>query len=428
LDSLIGTFLLVVNPVFFVLTFTFMTDVPFVSLANVAFFCLVAGLTRVRGSSFWVGTLAMVCALFTRLIAVAIPVALAASVLLVSRARVRSWLLAPALALLTATVIPMWIGQVWGLPRESLKHLDNIRDYWRYLGPTNYAASAVSLPLVVGLWLSPLTVGSLASLGRRRLLWGAILALVVLEAGVYVLSGRAPVALGSFESPQTNGWTWTLSELGMARSLLRGEVSSSILAPWLSYPVTLVGLLSAAVIAVRLVDMARSGKRPAELLFLLYIACQVGLAMLLWLFHDRYYLAVLPPLVVVVVRAAPPGPRSAMAGIVALLLISLTGTWDSLQMTRATEAGLSWLREQDAALADIDAGYALSGWYLYAHPENLAAGASPDSSVQWITARYRPKPYVIAASPMPGYRILREIVWSPSFWAATDRIYVLANG
>jgi hypothetical protein len=35
------------------------------------------------------------------------------------------------------------------------------------------------------------------------------------------------------------------------------------------------------------------------------------------------------------------------------------------------------------------------------------------------------KPFVIAVSPLPGYRVLQEIDWAPSFWAATDTIYVL---
>ena len=49
-DSLIAALVLVANPVFFLLTFSFMTDVPFVSVSNIAFFSLCA---HSRKGSHW---------------------------------------------------------------------------------------------------------------------------------------------------------------------------------------------------------------------------------------------------------------------------------------------------------------------------------------------------------------------------------------
>jgi hypothetical protein len=64
-------------------------------------------------------------------------------------------------------------------------------------------------------------------------------------------------------------------------------------------------------------------------------------------------------------------------GACILLLISLTGTWDNLQLSKATQKAFEWLREQGIPIAEIDAGYPLNGWHLYVHPENLAPGETP---------------------------------------------------
>ena len=54
-ESLIATVVLVANPVFFVLGFSFMTDVPFVSFASVAFFFVTRGLSRKSPSQIYLG-------------------------------------------------------------------------------------------------------------------------------------------------------------------------------------------------------------------------------------------------------------------------------------------------------------------------------------------------------------------------------------
>src|SRR6478672_13250063 len=69
-ESLIATVVLVTNPVFFVLGFSFMTDVPFVSFASVAFFFITRGLSRKSPSQIYLGCIFAACALFIRQIAV----------------------------------------------------------------------------------------------------------------------------------------------------------------------------------------------------------------------------------------------------------------------------------------------------------------------------------------------------------------------
>ena len=75
-ESLIATVVLVANPVFFVLSFSFMTDVPFLSFANIAFFFIARGLSRRSSLEICVGCIFAAFALFIRQIAIAIPASL----------------------------------------------------------------------------------------------------------------------------------------------------------------------------------------------------------------------------------------------------------------------------------------------------------------------------------------------------------------
>jgi len=74
--SLLGALALAANPVFFMLSFSFMTDVPFLSMMNVAAFFYVAGIKRDRASLLWWGGLFAAAAYLCRQVGLVIPLAL----------------------------------------------------------------------------------------------------------------------------------------------------------------------------------------------------------------------------------------------------------------------------------------------------------------------------------------------------------------
>ena len=77
------------------------------------------------------------------------------------------------------------------------------------------------------------------------------------------------------------------------------------------------------------------------------------------------------------------------------------GTRDMLAFN---EAAASLKRELEATGVprwDIDAGYALDGWDLYAHPENLAPGSDRHYQVPYVTSE-GPTHYSITNSPLPN--------------------------
>jgi hypothetical protein len=181
------------------------------------------------------------------------------------------------------------------------------------------------------------------------------------------------------------------------------------------------------VVIVKTIDVARAGLENPRVLFVWYASIQFALIMALWFFgpwgSDRYSIVLLPPLIAIL-ASSPLKSNVALAGITVLLAVSMLVAWNETQTSRAIAQGVAWLRARDIPLASIDGGYVFNGWNLYAHPQNLLAGAAPQTDVPLVTSREN-KPYVIAASPLPGYRVLREYSWSIPFRSLDYKVYVL---
>ncbi|MGH7847596.1 MAG: ArnT family glycosyltransferase [Candidatus Binatia bacterium] len=428
--SLIATFLLLVNPVFFILTFSYMTDVPFVSLANISLLFFVRSITRKRKIDSWLGSFFALCAFLTRQLAVAIPIALVAYFLVSSYERRLAHFLPAALSLLFMLFTPLWISYVFGFTKVYAGKLDSIQ-FWFDVSPFAYASAVMGVLAHISLALSPMALPFFFK-NHKPLLWMTVLSLLIVGTTLWVVTGTVIL-------PLEKGSTWALEELGATLPLLggarpprEGMGMRPFLPLWLNYPLAVLSLCSAAVIIARAIELAREKGEKVELLFFIYALFQTALILLLWLFYDRYYVVLLCPLMVLLVDKRLADMKFAVFGIAMLFLISLSGTSDSLQVSRATNEAITWLREKGVALADIDASYAFNGWNLYFHPDPLGPGEAPDHDVRHITADDVravtgdvEKPYEIAVTPLPGYHVLREIRWSPSFWMATDRIYIL---
>jgi hypothetical protein len=226
--------------------------------------------------------------------------------------------------------------------------------------------------------------------------------------------------------------TVSIEELGAARPLLQGAPPRSAFGHLAAHAATVLGLTSAAVLLERIVDALRPGGRlrtPAWVCVAGFALASAGICFVIWFFYDRYYL----PLVwsgVVFAFAVPPPPVASWrrglgtALLAALAVFDVTGTRDELAYARTVTATAAELRASGVAELDLDAGYVENGWRLYAHPERLPEGKSPYLDVPHVTAKADGLPWVIANAPLPGYRVTRTIE-IPTWWAYTDRIYVL---
>ena len=73
---------------------------------------------------------------------------------------------------------------------------------------------------------------------------------------------------------------------------------------------------------------------------------------------------------------------------------------------------------------EIDAGYPLNGWRLYAHSENLPPGSDRRYDVPFVTSD-RPTRYAIMNRPLPGFEVVRVVPLERASWQTTRAVYVL---
>jgi len=413
-ESLIATLVLIANPVFFLLSFSFMTDAPFVSVSSIAFFFIVRAFSRRRPLELWLGCAFGVVGFFIRQIAIAIPGAVLLYVIFSPAFRTRRYLLPPIIVSLFICFTPLLIAQTLGLTSQYTSR-EWVFDKWLH----QYELGIPGLLRILmhsGLALFPMSLPLIGLFYRRPRFWGAIAVLLVLTACSVLLTPEIPKPLDGM---------WNLIALGKERHLLRGAPDPDFLPSWLNYPLLAFSLFSFAAIIVKLIDAAASEKTLR--LFVWYAFSQFGLIMAVWLFDawgsDRYSIVLLPPLIVILANRQVKS-KTTIAGIAVLAIVSILVTWSETQNNRAAAEGLAWLRNRGIPFAEIDAGYALDGWYLYAHPENLAPGNIPERDVPFVTTNEQ-KPYVIATSPMAGYKVLRRYTWSIPLKSLDYNVYVL---
>jgi hypothetical protein len=286
-----------------------------------------------------------------------------------------------------------------------------------------HALVYVLLHVAFSVW--PFALGSLWNRSKVWLLWA--LGVVAFVLGLHLWHSGAPPKL------LTQPEIFSLEELGISRYLIApGGASGSPQRPdWMRWALlTVSGLSAAALIAVLWGQLRRlrcwishAGTLLASNTLLQFFLIEV-----LWLYHDRYFLPLLAGVIALALWAVRPTKvlwAIVMAGMSIFAVVSVLGTVDNFRFNRTASLAYGWLRDQGVPPAAIDAGYALNGWWLYAHPENLPAGARPETDVPFVTSRAS-LPYKLANVPTPPYEVVRVFTWQ-AFWTASNSIYVLRN-
>jgi dolichyl-phosphate-mannose-protein mannosyltransferase len=419
--ALLGTATLAVNPIFFMLSFTFMTDVPCLSLMVWASFAMVRAV-RTRQTKWLVAATILAClAIGVRVVGVVIPLAMAAVLLLQTdswgRSRGRLWL----------TVIPLlFLGGVlwWGTGHvQRTADLSQLNDgpatraynlrYAVPLLPWTLLDDSAIVTGVVGLALLPLSLASL-----RRSLTTRVAVSVLALGFVFlalVLTGRVygpPLSLNSI---------WSLFELGATESLVPVFQPRAI-PPWWS---ALVPFAAAGSTAIFLATLPRPFYRPGEA-FLGWVTLGHFLLMaILWLFYDRYALVLLPSAIgLLLTGGVPPRPLCTLVLLALFGGVSIVGVRDHLQYNQALWRAVDVLRQRGVPDSDIDGGYVVNGWLHYAHPDNAPRDEQGNILVPGLTTKRHPLRYLIANLPLPYWRVVTTIAYR-RWWGASGTICIL---
>ena len=430
--ALLGALVLLFNPLSFVLSASFMSDVPYTAMQTVAMLFLTGGLTSGSAVKLKWGWWTAISALFCRQVGLAIPLGYGAAKLSRIRFDWRNALLCfvPFAGFVALQVLFQAGLRFSGLMSANygqqvdfiLRNVSSsgllqlVTDVLRFGGECAY---------YLGIFLLPLSLLVVAQFTARLVreiaitLWGWL----IIFAGLLTWLGPPmPVwsnniilawSLGGIEvaGVPPPDWFWPvvtfLSAFG-ALTLIVALTVSGLMAAWrIGKPAAAIALFAGVTALALLGSLALL---PVETQF------------------DRYIIPVVPCLVIFLcmrlradVETAQPVPRWAVAAagavMVCLTCYSVLGTHDFLAEKRAQWTALQDLIQKDHVLADtIDADW------VYNAPTSYGVYGNPNDLSTW----FRTADYLVNAArkggilDRPGYvRFRRYPVerWAPWAWA-----------
>jgi hypothetical protein len=416
----VGTALLGLNPVFFVLATTFMTDVPFVTLSIWAALALVTAIGRHDERRLWLFAALCTAANAVRVVGVVPPVA--AMLALATHGgvwgRVPRRLVVAAAPLALMALLLWWnedravhvadLSWVVGSPTFRRRFLvDALPQLPAFAAQTLLCAAGT-----LGLALAPLVAASAERRHLRRAA-RALAALLALAVGATLAGVDWPGALAPH-------FVWTWGQLGSAESLVAGPPTPPV-GPAVARLATLLAFASSA----GAIAVAWQRPRAGEAFLVWSLAGHLGLAALLWLFHDRYLLVLLPLAIPLVLRGARLlRARTMLAGLAVLATVSVVGTRDHLAYEAALGRAVDLVRARGVPDAQIDAGYVVDGWLHFARPEQAPRDASGGRIFSWITAPGGLLPWQIANRPLPGWDVVETAPYTRRL-GRSGALYVL---
>jgi Dolichyl-phosphate-mannose-protein mannosyltransferase len=415
--ALLGALALAFDPVYFALSFSFMTEVPFVSFSTMALYWYVRAIRRHEPLAVWAGCLCAMAAFLTRPIGIVLPLALLPA--LVGgrdwRATARRSVAPLVITLSVMAALQVEMPRALGLLSWAAIREDYLR-WWFTVPITDYLRWNVDVLFVLAFPFAPLL---LAYAVRWRHAAETAIAAIILAI-------VCRVALGHVVMPLPDGQTWSLRDIA-ARSMLDGSVASSSWSLRATPLVALLGLLTVGALLMIGVRRCLHGTGRRERVVFALAGLQIVCINALWLYNDRYYVVFAPLLAIVGAQALDRdrlGQGVAAGLLIVWASIAISGTRDMLAFNETCARLAAELEASGIPAWDIDAGYSLDGWRLYAHPERLPPGANRQFDVPFVTSN-RPTHYSITNSPLPQSEVLRVVPLEHVSWQATRVVYVV---
>jgi hypothetical protein len=423
LGALLGTALLIANPCWLFLSFSFMTEIPFLVLSIGAMLAF-ARAEGPRESAWLWACAALIAADFTiRPFAGAIAGGAGAAILLeqvdpsgerpIDYRRLLKLLLPLAVAVAVCAALWYWLTVSRPVPWD-LHNREVQLKYFFYVPLGSYVLSGVLGPaLTLGAVLAPVAILQ----WRRARLGDAAAMAAVLFAATFILVRQHP----SSPEPQFScfgGWTDVLQLRGPTRFFWRAGDR------WLAVA---AGSIGAAGLYVAALDTFARLSRAAVAVMI--AAALYWLGMLpLWLFNDRYDLVLLPAGCLLLALAPMPRSRAALGAAIALTLalgwVAIAGVYDYQRGIAAVMAARNDLLRAGVKRRFIDAGYALNGEDLYRYPRVGTDTLRLEAGIPMITSSAEDE-YTITLDPIPGTTVVRRYHWPGPLGFGRRTIYVV---
>lgn len=399
--ALLGTILLWVNPIFYNLSLSFMTDIPAMFFLILSLLSYTIGWQRQQLFWFAVGSLAVLAGAFTRQIYIVPIFALALTGFsLPQPLRQRVYIGAIMLPLALAFGLYAYLDTA-GMAPESL----GVHFYANVLELTYHAlewlwyqwvyAGLLTLPLLMLFPIRSLDQRLLAGVG---LVAGAIAAIFAIDRSAFF--------------PYI-GNTINLNGLGPNTDLVQGNMRA-LLPPVLWIIITGLAVYGSALLATIMFAMRSSitHQGPSRLFFVLTLLF-AGPFLIVTGF-DRYLLPLFALTILLIApHLLPVSPRTHVVGWFFIGIVgvySLTQTAHHLNWNRARWQLAESVLENGVPINDIDAGFEWDGWHGYWSAQTSGIPGGPGTSPWWIQKLMtnNTEQFVVSFSPLPGYTVIDQ--------------------
>jgi 4-amino-4-deoxy-L-arabinose transferase-like glycosyltransferase len=420
-----GTAIYWFNPLAYVLTFTFMTDAPYMALSVIATYSFVRALGRDQIDDRWLlaGSVAAGVAYLIRQLGVVIPLGVLAYAILSRRVRFSR----RGLTLLAEIVGPFvfivclhlaWLLAGLGTPVGQRLFTDALADAdVAQAGFLLWRVSFMTL-IYLGLLLLPIAIwGFVAVLRSRRMTWrGWIL---VAATSSFLVIGQIVFLREEIPFPYAQSW-FSPTGLGPANLVVsRPEILKE---PYLGL-LAWVGV-AGALIAVVLVARGRDLTERSSIRIVLMVGAIQAAGLFLPAFYfnwilDRYLLPLFPFAIAVALWALTDVRPLQVAGWCAAALfaiVAVAGTRDFLVFESEIWAMARQAVKDGVPLTKLDAGAAWDGyhlWELSRNGEKWRPGKNP-AHPWWIPFwdLQTDSTYVVSGQRRDGFTVVRRVTYS----------------
>ncbi len=424
-NALLAAALLVMNPCYLLLSFSFMTEVPFIAAMLAAILAFASAEGEHEIGWLWVSAGCIVIAFLERPLAGA-AIAGCAGAIVISTIKSHAWpdydylrllkKLAPfALALMACATIWIWLTVLgpksWGLERR-----ENLLQYIFQVPILAYVGGGGFGPaLYLGLVLSPL---ALLQLDKSTITRWLVLSITIFVTAAILAQNNPAVSI--LPELTCYGGSWF-------PLLTRGAGILRIPGEHLKWLFTAIGSLGAASLAITLAKIAKTMNRATIAVVLTAAIYWAGLIPA-WLFNDRYYLPMVPAGCVLLALAPVSRAKLARIAQVMLLLglgfVSVTGLYSYHRGLATMLAARDQLLREGVPRNQIDAGYPMNAEDLYRYPAHGIDTWQTEAGIPMLTSVELAK-YTITTVRLRGTRVMRVYTWPGPFGVGRREMYVL---
>ena len=427
-QALAATGLLICNPCFTFLSFSFMTEIPFLTMLVAAHLAFAkAGGPREHWWLWLAAAMAVIAFMIRPFGAMAIAGCAGAMILGEynawrdgtnnwDRARLVKLFTPLGAALAVCTWLWIWLTVLGPKPWDL--QINENHFYYIFRVPiVSYLRAGVLGPaLYLGMVLSPVAILQLTTARWRRVALGG--------AGIFAaalilmwMDDRLPVTP---ECSCFGGWRNVL--------ILRGDSNRFTWDGDWQYAFLALASFGAAGFIAAFAEILHTLSRGAAAIVIAAIIYWAA-TLPLWFFNDRYYLVMVPAGAIVLALAPLPRSRrvkaAGLAMTLAMGLASLGGTYAYQRGMAAILATRNLLEREGVPRSAIDAGYALNGEDLYRYPKHGIETMKLEAGIPMITSA-KVDEYTIASEPnIAGTRVVRRLKWPGPFGLGHRYFYLV---